>query len=182
MWTSGRVSPLHSMVASSISSGRYHGKHCWWDLIRSKQLSSGSVYRAPVFAGFSGRGKSIYNIIRLLKKEKKSKIKFLPIFFFFFFFFFFFGFWIWHLTEPGSEAPIWEMWVTFSLLLLPGPLWFGEVVPVMHTSLAKLLRPTSHSILQSEVSFSKQIEFIPLDFNLRSRSAFFLCKICFLNR
>ena len=33
-----------------------HSIHCCWDLIRSKQLSTGSVYRAQVFAGFSGHG------------------------------------------------------------------------------------------------------------------------------
>ena len=30
----------------SISSGRDYDIHCWWDLIRSKQLSSVPVYRA----------------------------------------------------------------------------------------------------------------------------------------
>ena len=34
------------VVASSISSGGDYGIHCWWDLIRSKQLSSVPVYRA----------------------------------------------------------------------------------------------------------------------------------------
>ena len=51
----GRVSVLHSVVASSISSGRDHGIHCWWDQIRSKQLSIGSICRVQVFAGFSGQ-------------------------------------------------------------------------------------------------------------------------------
>ena len=51
------------------ASGEDHGIHCWWDLIRSKQLSSGSVYRAYVFAGFSGHCNSIHNIFALLKKE-----------------------------------------------------------------------------------------------------------------
>ena len=41
----------------------------WWDLIRSKQLSSVHVCRAWVFAGFSGHGNSIHNILPLLKKE-----------------------------------------------------------------------------------------------------------------
>ena len=31
---------LHSVVVGSISSGGYHGVHCWWDLIRSKSLFS----------------------------------------------------------------------------------------------------------------------------------------------
>ena len=37
-----------------VFSGGDHGIHCWWDLIRSKQLSSGSVCRAQVFAGVYG--------------------------------------------------------------------------------------------------------------------------------
>ena len=53
----GRVSVLNA----SISHGEDHGIHWWWDLIRSKQLSSRSVCRAQVFAGFSGRGNSIHN-------------------------------------------------------------------------------------------------------------------------
>ena len=31
---------LHTVVVGSISSGGDHGVHCWWDLIRSKQLFS----------------------------------------------------------------------------------------------------------------------------------------------
>ena len=31
---------LHTVVVGSISSGRGHGVHCWWDPIRSKQLFS----------------------------------------------------------------------------------------------------------------------------------------------
>ena len=38
-----------------------HGILCWWDLIRSKQLSSVSVCRAEVFARFSGHSNSIHN-------------------------------------------------------------------------------------------------------------------------
>ena len=38
-----------------------HGIHCWWDLIRSKQPSTGSACHTQVFAGFSGHGNSIYN-------------------------------------------------------------------------------------------------------------------------
>ena len=60
-WLSGRVSALHSVVAGSISSGGDHGIHCWWDLIRLKQLSSVSVCRTQVFAGFSGHGNSIHD-------------------------------------------------------------------------------------------------------------------------
>ena len=41
-----RVSAMQSMVAGSISSGGNHGIHCWWDLIRLKQLSSVSVCHA----------------------------------------------------------------------------------------------------------------------------------------
>ena len=51
-----RVSALQSVVTGSISSGGDYGIHCWWDLIRSKQLSS-----VPVFSshGNSIRRKSI---------------------------------------------------------------------------------------------------------------------------
>ena len=63
---SSRDSPLHSVVTGSISSG---GNHCWWELIRLKQLSSVSVCRAQVFAGFFCHGNSRYNITPLLKKE-----------------------------------------------------------------------------------------------------------------
>ena len=45
-------------------------KRCRWDLIRSKQLSRGSVCGAQVFVRFSDHGNSIYNIIPLLKKRK----------------------------------------------------------------------------------------------------------------
>ena len=41
--------------------------HCWWDLIRTKQLSSISVCRAQVFAGFSGHGNSICRVLVILK-------------------------------------------------------------------------------------------------------------------
>ena len=47
-----------------------HGIHCWWELIRSKPLFSGPVYLVQVFAGFSGRGNPIYNIIHLLKRNE----------------------------------------------------------------------------------------------------------------
>ena len=40
-WFSCRVSALQSLVVGSKSSYGDHGIHCWWDLIRSKQLSSG---------------------------------------------------------------------------------------------------------------------------------------------
>ena len=69
-WLSGRVSTLHSVVTGSIISKVDPRIHCWWDLIRSKQLSRGSVLHAQVFAGFSGHGNSIYNIIPLPKKRK----------------------------------------------------------------------------------------------------------------
>ena len=66
---SDRVSALHLVVTGSISSEGDHVIHYWWDLIKTKQLSSGSVCYARVFAGFSGGSNSIYNIIPLLKKE-----------------------------------------------------------------------------------------------------------------
>ena len=68
-WLSGRVLPLQSVVTGLISSGGDHGIRCWWDRIRSKQLSSISVYCAQVFAGFSARVNSIHSIIPLLKIE-----------------------------------------------------------------------------------------------------------------
>ena len=40
-WTGGpgvELWPLHPVVVGSISSSRDHGMHCWWDLIRLKQL------------------------------------------------------------------------------------------------------------------------------------------------
>ena len=46
---SGRVSPLLSVVAGSTFSGGDHGIRCWWDLIRSKQLSSVSICHVQVF-------------------------------------------------------------------------------------------------------------------------------------
>ena len=58
---SGRVSALESEVAGSISSGEDHGIRCWWDLIKSKQLSCVSVCHVKVFAEFSSRANSIPN-------------------------------------------------------------------------------------------------------------------------
>ena len=66
-WLSGRVLALHSVVASLISSGGDHSIHCWWDLIRSKQLPSGSICHMQVFARFSGHGNSIYIIFFIIK-------------------------------------------------------------------------------------------------------------------
>ena len=42
-WTGGSVIEfqlLHTVVVGSISNGGDHSVHCWWDLIRSKQLFS----------------------------------------------------------------------------------------------------------------------------------------------
>ena len=61
-WKNKQIINKLSVVAGSISSGGDHGIHCWWDLIRSKQLSSVPVYRACVFGRFSGHGNSIHNI------------------------------------------------------------------------------------------------------------------------
>ena len=52
--------------------------YCWWDLIRSKQVSSGFVCRAQCVAWFSGHGNSIYMI-------KISKSFYQLIFFYFVF-------------------------------------------------------------------------------------------------
>ena len=70
--TSDTKSTSHGNCSAS---GGDHSIHCWWDLIRSKQLSSVSVCRTQVFAGFSGQCNSIHNIIPLLKKENVHLIK-----------------------------------------------------------------------------------------------------------
>ena len=62
-WLSGRVSALHSVVAGLISSGGDHGIYRWWDLLRSKLLSSVFVCHAQVFAGFSGHDNTIHKVI-----------------------------------------------------------------------------------------------------------------------
>ena len=51
-YLSGRVSALHSLGSSSIPRVEDHGIHCWWDLIRSKQQSSGSVCDAQCLLDF----------------------------------------------------------------------------------------------------------------------------------
>ena len=43
--------------------------HCWWNLMRLKQLFSVSICCALEFTRFSGHANSIYNIIPLLKKK-----------------------------------------------------------------------------------------------------------------
>ena len=70
LWLSCTVLAPQSVVGGSIYSGGDHGIHSWWDLIKSKQLSSVSVCHAKVFAAFSDHGNSIHNIIPHLKKEK----------------------------------------------------------------------------------------------------------------
>ena len=65
---------LQSVVAGSIS-----GFHSWWDLIRSKQLSSILVNHAQVFAGLSGHGYSVHNIIPLHKKENVDQYTFMQL-------------------------------------------------------------------------------------------------------
>ena len=45
---------------------------------------------------------------------------------------------VWHKTASEGEAPILEtleIWSTSLLLLLPGPLWPGVVVPVKVSSM-----------------------------------------------
>ena len=54
-----------SVVEFQLSSQGDHGIHCWWDLIRSKQLSSGSICHAQVFARFSGHSNSDLCIFRI---------------------------------------------------------------------------------------------------------------------
>ena len=52
---------------ASAFSGGDHCIHCWWDLIRSKQLSSFSVRQAQVFVRFSGHSKSVFIHVYSLK-------------------------------------------------------------------------------------------------------------------
>ena len=47
-WLSGRI----SVFDGSISGGRDNVIHCWWDLIRSKQLTSVAVCHVQLFARF----------------------------------------------------------------------------------------------------------------------------------
>ena len=72
-WLSCRVSALQSVVAGSISSGGDYAIHCWWDLIRSKQLSSVPICCAQVFGGFSGNGDSIHNPQLIKHKSHENK-------------------------------------------------------------------------------------------------------------
>ena len=68
-----QVMPNQQVMSTPQSinlNGGDHSIHSWWDLIRLKQLSSGSICRVQVFVGFSGHGNSIYNIIPPLKKKK----------------------------------------------------------------------------------------------------------------
>ena len=61
------------MFAGSISSGKDHGIHSCWDLIRSKHLSSISVCHAKELTGFSGHGNSIHNLkLEFIKKENNA--------------------------------------------------------------------------------------------------------------
>ena len=74
---SGRVSALRSLFDGFISSWGEYGIHCWWDLIRAKQLSSVSVCPAQVFAGISSHSNLIHYIIPLLKRKCTSIIVFI---------------------------------------------------------------------------------------------------------
>ena len=56
------------MVVGWISSGGDHGIHCWWDLIRSKELPSISVCHAQVFIEFSGHANSIHFLLYFVKQ------------------------------------------------------------------------------------------------------------------
>ena len=58
----------HNLSTKKMRINVHYGIYCWWHLKRSKQLSCVSVCHAQVFAGFSGHGNSINNIIFLLKK------------------------------------------------------------------------------------------------------------------
>ena len=70
---SGRALAQHSVVIGSNFSGRDHGIHCWRDLIRLKQLSSGFYMLHTVLAGFSGHGNSIYYLLLLIIKRFACK-------------------------------------------------------------------------------------------------------------
>ena len=60
----GHVFPWKSF--GSLFCGVDHGIHSWWDLTRSKWLSSGSICCTQVFARFSGHDNSIYNGNKLI--------------------------------------------------------------------------------------------------------------------
>ena len=66
--------PANTCAWHTKTVGGDHGINGWWDLIRSRQLFNVSVCHAQVFAGFSGHGYSIHNIIPLLKKQKCTGI------------------------------------------------------------------------------------------------------------
>ena len=51
-WLRGRFSALPSVVTCSISSRRDHSIHCWWYIVRSKQLSCVSICRTQGLPDF----------------------------------------------------------------------------------------------------------------------------------
>ena len=55
-WTSGPLVEfrrLHTVVVGLISRCRDHGVHCWWDLIRSKQLFSAPYFTCRCVPDFT---------------------------------------------------------------------------------------------------------------------------------
>ena len=74
-WLSCRISALQSVVAGSISCGGDHSICCWWDLIKSKHLSSVSICCAYMVTGFYGHSSSIHNIFFIIQIKKISESK-----------------------------------------------------------------------------------------------------------
>ena len=71
-WTA--VSTLLGLISSVYLD---HGIHCWWDPIRSKQLSSISVCRAQEFARFFGHSNvRLIGILLVLRRPNHSSFIF----------------------------------------------------------------------------------------------------------
>ena len=66
---------INTRTLFSNTLGGDHEIHCWWDLVRSKQLSSVSVCRACVFFGGSGHGNSIHNELLIISRMLTANYK-----------------------------------------------------------------------------------------------------------
>ena len=67
-----RVSILHSGAAGSLISREENGIHCWWDIIRSKEPSSGSVCPTQCLPDFLVMVIQLNIIIYILLRGIKS--------------------------------------------------------------------------------------------------------------
>ena len=138
-----------------------HCMHCWWDLIRSKQLFSVPYVAWKSVLDFFSHGNSI-NILYIMECKYPNDewsmhgylIQSIPaeqkISFFFFFKNKKFtnghpltnGCPVYDFKQSDSEAPVnlefWGIQITFSLPLFPFPLWprliaiFGSITTVWH--------------------------------------------------